>query len=452
MSEHDPMITLNETIDAVALAVDEGDIARIDALLAPLQPAEVAGVLEGLPIEDRHQLIAHVPNVIDGEVLLHMGEAAAAELSEKMDITLLRDAAEEMDTTDVAELLDILPEDAIKELLGSMDDQRRARVEASLAYADDTVGRLMHTDAITVRIDVTLETVQRYLRRLDDVPLDTDTLIVVNREGKFQGALPVLSLLCNHSDMRVAEVINSNVRTLKPETSEAEVAKLFENHDLFSAPVVSDTGLFLGRVMVDDVVDIIREQADIAFMRRAGLDEEEDLFAPLFPSARRRAIWLSLNLATAFLASWVIGLFEATLQQIVALAVLMPIVASMGGIAGSQSLTLTIRGIALGQVADSNIRWLLRKELGIGLINGILWALVVAVIATLWFGHYQIGLVIGAALVVNLIAATVSGVAVPIILQRLHIDPALSGAVILTTITDVIGFMAFLGLATLFLI
>ncbi|MCP3849805.1 MAG: magnesium transporter [Gammaproteobacteria bacterium] len=443
---------INEIIDDVSQAITINDTNKIVQLLKQLNHAEIADVMDALNSGERRQLIEHFPDGIDGEVLLHMGEGAAIELVEDMDADELQSATESMDTADVVELLDeVLPKEAAEELLESMDQQRRERIELNLRYAEDTAGRLMHTDAITVRADITIEVVQRYLRRRERVPEDTTVLMVIDRDGYYQGAITVLNLFLQPAEALIADVMEVHWRTLDPNLPEQEVARIFENHDWFSAPVVDDKGLFLGRIVVDDVIDTIRDEADRAMLAPVGLDEDEDLLAPMLPSAKRRTVWLAVNLVTAFLASWVIGLFEATLDKVVALAVLMPIVASMGGIAGSQTLTLTIRGLAMGQIAGSNTAWLLRKEMGIGLLNGLIWAVVVAVIAYFWFDSQMISLVIGAALVLNMLMAALAGILVPLTLNRMNIDPALSGAVVLTTVTDVVGFMAFLGLATIFL-
>jgi len=442
---------INQIIDRISLAIKHNSRAEIERLLEPLNPAETADVMDALPSEDRRQLIEHYPDCLDGEVLLHMGEGAAIELVEGMDADALQSATQSMDTADVVELLDeVLPKEAAEELLDSMDQQRRERVELNLSFDEDTAGRLMHTDAITVRADVSIQVVQRYLRRHDKVPEDTTSLMVVDRENRFLGAISLLKLFLLEDNTLISDIVDKDWHTINPDMPENEVARNFENHDWFSAPVVDNEGFFLGRIVVDDVIDTIRDQADRAMLAPVGLDEDEDLFAPLLPSAKRRTVWLAVNLVTAFLASWVIGLFEATLDQIVALAILMPIVASMGGIAGSQTLTLTIRGLAMGQIADSNTRFLLRKEIGIGLLNGVIWAFVVAIMAYFWFGSYSLALVIGGALILNMLIAALAGILVPLSLHKMKIDPALSGAVVLTTVTDVVGFMSFLGLATVF--
>mgnify|MGYP001822193954 FL=1 len=292
----------------------------------------------------------------------------------------------------------------------------------------------------------------RYLRLHPDVPETTDTLFVVNRNDIYQGILRLSTLLTNDPELFVAGVMDREVQAIPADMADDEVARLFEDRDLLSAPVVDTEGRLLGRITIDDVVDVIREDAEHSLLSMAGLDEEDDTFAPVFTSARRRAVWLGINLFTAFLASWVIGLFQATLQQVVALAVLMPIVASMGGIAGSQTLIIVIRGLALGQVGSSNARWLMTKELAVSALNGIVWALVVALLATLWFRDINIGLIIAFALIINLVCAAIAGFSIPFTLSRMNIDPAHAGTVILTTITDVVGFMVFLGLGTIFLV
>jgi magnesium transporter len=308
----------------------------------------------------------------------------------------------------------------------------------------------MNTDTVTIRPDITAETVLRYLRRHKEIPETTDSLFVVSRKGSYIGVLPLTRLLTTDPDVLVREIMNTDVNAITASTPDEEVARLFEQLDLISAPVTDETGKLLGRITIDDVVDVIREDADHSLMSMAGLDEDEDTFAPIMKTTRRRAVWLGINLITAFIASAVIGLFEDTIDKVVALAVLMPIVASMGGIAGSQTLTLVIRGQALGHLERSNIRWLFNRELVVGMLNGTLWALVVAVVAVLWFQDMTVGVVIALAIVINLVAGAMAGTLLPMILKSVGIDPALAGSVLLTTITDVVGFFAFLGLATLF--
>jgi magnesium transporter len=333
-----------------------------------------------------------------------------------------------------------------------MDHQDRVRLTTVLGYAEDSAGGLMNTDTVSVRPDVTLETVLRYLRMRGELPEKTDALFVVNRYDRYLGALDVTRLLTEDLERTVGEVMDPQAGGIPPEMPANKVASLFQDRDLMSAAVVAPDGRLLGRITVDDVVDVIREQADHSVMSMAGLDEEADMFAGVVPSARRRGVWLGVNLATAFLAAWVVGLFEATIQQIVALAVLMPIVASMGGVAGTQTMTLMIRGLALGQVERANARWLLGKEVAVALLNGLAWATVVAAVSMLWYHDWRIAAVIFLAMVVNLFAAALAGVLVPLGLKRLGVDPAVAGGVVLTTVTDVVGFASLLGLGTLALL
>ncbi|MES9845206.1 MAG: magnesium transporter, partial [Candidatus Sedimenticola sp. 6PFRAG5] len=311
----------------------------------------------------------------------------------------------------------------------------------------------MNPDTLTVRPEVTLDVVMRYLRRLkEQIPPHTDNLIVVNRDGKYLGVLYLTDLLTHDLDDSVAEIMSLDLKAIPANWDDGAVANRFEQHDLVSSPVVDEEGMLIGRITVDDVVDVIREEGEHQFMGQAGLSEDEDMFAPVMISAQRRALWLGINLITAFLASWVIGMFEQTIEKVVALAVLMPIVASMGGIAGSQTLTLTIRGIALGQLSGKNTRWLVLKELAVGGLNSMIWAAVVAVVAGIWFNSTDIALLIAVAMSINLVFAALTGAILPLALDRVGIDPALAGSVLLTTVTDIVGFLAFLGLATIFLV
>ena len=331
------------------------------------------------------------------------------------------------------------------------NQQDRVRLSSGLAYPEDTAGGLMNIDTVTVRPDVTLDVVVRYLRMRGELPERTDCLFVVDRSDRYLGALPLTRLLTADPERVVSGEMDPAVTPIPPEMAAAEVAALFESRDLLSAAVVSAEGKLLGRITVDDVVDVVREQAGHPSLAAAGLEDEEDLFAGVRKSARRRALWLGINLVTALFAAWVVGIFETTIEQVVALAVLMPVVASMGGIAGTQTATLIIRAIALGQVQASNARWLFFKELGVGALNGLAWAAVIALATRLWFGSWDVAAVIFVAIVINLVAAAMAGVLIPMTLRRLRVDPALAGGVILTTVTDVVGFAALLGLGALFL-
>ena len=433
-------------------ALHEGALTEVHRLLSEMHPAEIALLLESLPAEERNTVWELVNPEISGDILTHVGDNVRASLIRQMASHELVAATEGLDADDLADLLPEMPEEVIQRVLTSMDEQNRQRLEAVLPYPEDTAGGLMNVDTVTVRADITLDVVLRYLRRRGELPETTDKLIVIDRDGFYQGLLGLPELLLNNPDSSVAEVMERDVEPIVADTPAGEVAKLFEQRDLVTAPVVNEEGKLLGRITIDDVVDVIRDEADHSFMSMAGLSEEEDLFAPVLNSARRRAVWLGVNLVTAFLASWVIGLFEATIQELVALAVLMPIVASMGGIAGSQTLTLVIRGMALGQVSPKNAWRLLARELSVGVLNGAVWAVVIGIVAYFWFGNPWLGAIIAAAMVINLTMAALSGATLPLILRWLGADPALSGTVVLTTVTDVVGFMAFLGLATLFLV
>ena len=361
-------------------------------------------------------------------------------------------ATEGLDADDLADIIPDLPENVIDEVLKAMDEQNRHRLESILKFPEDTAGGLMNVDAITVRPEVSLEVVQRYLKIHETMPEMTDNLYVVDRDDRYLGALPLIDILVRDGKLKVEEVMDPSYVSIDVTMPAHDVAVLFERRNLITAPVLDAQQRLMGRVTIDDVVDVIRDEADHSFMSRAGLDEEDDMFAPVVRSTRRRSVWLGINLLTALLASWVIGLFDATIEKLVALAVLMLVVASMGGIAGSQTLTIVVRGIALGQVVDNNAKQLLRKELAVGGLNGVIWAVVIAFVAYYWFDSVTLGVVIGLAILFNLIVAAFAGATIPLLLRRFGADPALAGGVVLTTVTDVVGFFAFLGMAALFLV
>ena len=433
-------------------ALESGRHGPVRRLVNTLSPAEIGNLLESLPPAKREIVWGLVDPEDDGEVLVHVGDEVRESLLAGMDPEEIVAAAESLDIDDLAELVDDLPGTVIDEVLKSMDRENRERLEQALSYPEDTAGRLMNPDVITVRTDVTVDVVLRYLRLRGELPDNTDHLFVVSRRHQYLGRLSLATLVTADPSTPINELIDGEQPAIHVSTTSAGVATQFENYDWVSAPVVDDNNILMGRITIDDVVDIIREQAEHQALGAAGLDEDEDLFSPVPRAARRRALWLGINLLTAFLASWVIGRFEATLEQIVALAVLMPIVASMGGIAGTQTLTLMVRGLALGQVGSSNASALLMKELLVGVLNGLMWAIVVGLASWAWFQDPGIVVVIAAAMVINLIAAALAGVLIPLILKRMAIDPALAGGVVLTTVTDVTGFLAFLGLATLVLL
>ncbi|MCB1926178.1 MAG: magnesium transporter [Gammaproteobacteria bacterium] len=430
-----------------------GAVREATRLLRSLAPAEIAHLLESLPVAEREIVWNLVDEEHDGQILLLVTEEVRSQLIRHMDAEELLAATENLDLDDLADLVQQMPAAITAQVMDALDDQRRHRLQAVLSYPEDTAGGLMNTDTVTVRPEVTLDVVLRYLRRLGDaVPTSTDKLFVVNRDDNYLGILRLSQLVSRDPQETVAEAMSLNMQPIRAAMSTSEVARRFEAHDMLSAPVVDDSGRLLGRITVDDVIDVIREEGEHQFMGGAGLSEEEDMFAPVLASTRRRALWLGINLATAFLASWVIGQFEETLSKVVALAVLMPIVASMGGIAGSQTLTLAIRGIALGQLSSTNARALVLKELAVGTLNSLIWAAVVAFIAGLWFDSSQIAILIAVAITINLVFAAITGSLLPLALERVGIDPALAGSVLLTTVTDVVGFLSFLGLATIFLV
>ena len=433
-------------------ALDSGRLGPVRRHVNTLTPAEIGNLLESLPPGKREVVWGLVDPEDDGEVLVHVGDEVRESLIADMDQDELVAAVEDLDIDDLADLVEDLPDTVIDEVLKSMDRENRERLEQVLSYEEDTAGRLMNPDVVTVRADTTIDVVVRYLRLRGELPEHTDHLYVVNRRHQLMGWVALQDLLTNDPGTPVNKLIDEELESIHVDETSEKVAREFSDNDWVSAPVVDDANVLLGRITIDDVVDIIREQAELQALGAAGLDVDEDLVSPVPRAAKRRAIWLGINLATAFLASWVIGRFEGTLQQIVALAVLMPIVASMGGVAGTQTLTLVVRGLALGQVARGNLRPILRKEVLVGLLNGIVWAVVVGVVAALWFQDPPLGLVIAAAMTINLVVAAFAGVAVPLTLKRMNVDPALAGGVVLTTVTDVVGFLSFLGLATLILL
>ena len=439
-------------IHALSEALKSGRFVRMRRLLASLHPAETAHLLESLPPLERKVCWPIINPDLRGDVLSFVGEDVRTDLIQHMDTADLISATEDLDVDDVADILQVLPSHIMREVLRAMDTQHRRRVETLLAYEEDTAGGLMNTDVITVRSDITLEVVLRYLRILGDIPENTDSLYVVDHEDHYIGTLELSKLISRSRSLTVSEVMSHQIEAINAMTDESEVAHRFEKHNLISAPVVDPDNRLIGRITIDDVVDVIRDEAEHSMLSLAGLSEDEDTFAPVKKSVHRRSLWLGVNLLTAFLAAWVIGLFDTTIEKQVALAILMPIVASMGGVAGSQTLTLVIRSMALGQLNDNNQRWLLRKEILVGASNGLIWAIAIAIVTILWFNNIMLGLLIGTAIIINLVAAGLAGVAIPLILKKFGTDPALSAGVLLTTVTDVVGFVAFLGFATLFIV
>ncbi|HEY5971422.1 MAG TPA: magnesium transporter [Pseudoxanthomonas sp.] len=433
-------------------ALDSGRLGPVRRLINTLAPAEIGNLLESLPPGKRVVVWGLVDAEDDGEVLVHVGDEVRESLLADMDPDEIIAAVEDLDIDDLADLVEDLPDTVIDEVLKSMDRENRERLEQVLSYDEDTAGRLMNPDVVTVRADVNVDVVLRYLRLRGELPDHTDHLFVVSRRHQYLGRVSLASLVTHEDTTPINRLIDDEQPAIAVEDSADAVARQFTDHDWISAPVVDDNNILLGRITIDDVVDIIREQAEHQALGAAGLDEDEDLFSAVPRAFRRRLTWLAINLGTAFLAASVVGRFEGTIEKIVALAVLMPIVAGMGGNAGTQVLALMVRGLALGQVGASNVRVLLWKELRVALMNGLTLGLVLGLIVWLWFRDPALSLVIGSALTINLLFAATAGVLVPLTLKRMGFDPALAGGVILTTVTDVMGFLSFLGLATLVLL
>ncbi len=433
-------------------ALEAGTLRHVRRLVHAMHPAEIATLLESLRPAEREIVWEMVDADDDGEVLLHVNDEVRAGLIRGMDAEELLNATEGLEIDDLADLFQDLPEAVNRQVLKGMDQQDRERLQTVLEHEPDSAGGLMNTDAVTVRPDVTLEVVLRFLRMREHLPPNTDSLFVVDRYGKLLGALAITKLLVSDADLTVGELMDTELAAVRVDAPAAEVAKLFQDRDLVSTPVVDEQQHLLGRITVDDVVDVIREAADHTVMSMAGLDEEEDMFAPVLAAAKRRAVWICVNLTTAIAAASVVDAFKGSLEQLVSLAVLMPIVASMGGIAGSQVLTLMIRGLALGQVGIANAPWILSRQLMVVGLNALLAAAVMGTVAFGYFDDPGLGVVIAAALVINLLVATVAGVTIPLLLRRMGVDPALAGPVLVTTCTDVMGFLSFLGLGTLFLV
>jgi len=441
-------IRLSALRDALNAA---GTLKSAQRMIAAMHPTEVALMLESLPPRQRELVWEFVDKDIEGDVLLELNEKVRQELIDEMETEELIAAAEGMELDDLADLVGDLPETVTLQVLRSLDQRDRERLRNVLAWPDDSAGGLMNTDTVSVRADVTLEVVLRYLRMRGKLPARTDSLFVVDRHDIYLGTVPLTGIITGNPEDAVGDSLDTEAPRIDPETAASEVAQLFQDRDLVSAAVVGADGKLIGRITIDDVVDVIRHEAEHSVFSMAGLQDEENVFAAIIPSTRRRLVWLGVNLATAFLAAGVVKSFEGTIEKVASLAALMPVVASMGGIAGTQTVTLIIRGLALGQVQWSNARWLLFKEIAVGALNGLIWSVVVGLVTILWFGTWKIAIIIAAAMLINLLAAATVGVLVPLALRRMEIDPALSAGVILTTFTDCIGFATLLGLGAVFL-
>jgi magnesium transporter len=441
-------VDFQEQLSEVIRQYGSGSLDETRFLLESLRAPEIANLMESTPPRVRRVIWGLLDEEDENQVIQHLREDVRADFLESMNTERLVAAGVDLEVDDFADILQQLPATLSEQVLASLDQSDRARVETVLSYPEDSAGGIMNTDAITVRPRHSVELVLRYLRLRKDLPEATDALIVVNQRDEYVGMVSLASLITSDPTVTVREVMNTEAQSIPADTPDTEVARLFSEQDLISAPVVDQQGRLIGRITIDDVVDVIIEDADEAVLARAGLDLEDDTFAPIMKSVRGRALWLGVNLLTTFVAAAVINVFEETIAKVVALAVLMPIVASMGGIAGTQTLTLVIRGIAVGQLGRANLPYLLNREFLVAALNGLMLAIVVAVAAAVAFGDTVLGLVIAIAMLINLLVAAVSGTLLPSILNALRIDPAIAGGVVLTTITDVTGFFTFLGLAT----
>ena len=432
--------------------VHKQNLAELKKRLDALHPADVAYILESLPLEDRLLVWEQVRADSDGEILLEVSDSVRESLVASMDNAELLAAAESLDTDEIADIASDLPHDVIQELLTSLDANKRARLQSTLSYPEDTVGALMDYDMVTIREDVTLEVTLRYLRRLGELPDQLDKLFVVNHGEALIGVLPIKRLLTADPEASVAAVMVEDMVIFRPEDEATDAAQAFERYDLVMAPVVDNQGRLIGRLTIDAVVDYIRESADADMLSMAGLREEEDLFSSVWQAARNRWTWLAINLVTAFIASRVIGAFEGSISKLAALAALMPIIAGIGGNSGNQTTTLIVRALALGQITSANARRLIIKELSVAVLNGIVWGSAVGLFAWLLYDNIALGGVMALAMMLNLLVAALAGTYIPILMNRLKRDPAIGSSVLLTATTDSMGFFIFLGLATLILL
>jgi magnesium transporter len=438
--------------DRVESLVHRQNLAELQRKLDELHSADVAHILEALPLDDRLTVWQLVKVERDGDILLEVSDAVRETLLADMDDHEILAAARDMDADELADLASELPRDVVHELMETLDAQQRERVRSALSYEEDQVGALMDFEMVTIREDVSLEVVLRYLRRLKELPGHTDKLFVVDYDGVLKGVLPVKRLLVNDPEKLVSEVMATDPVSFHPDEDGYDAAQAFERYDLISTPVVDKNGKLIGRLTIDEMVDLIREESESEVLNMAGLREEEDIFASVWKSLRNRWAWLAINLVTAFMASRVIGLFEDSIEKLVALAALMPIVAGIGGNSGNQTITMIVRAMALDQVSTGNTSRLIRKELGVGLVNGIVWGGVIGVVAYLLYDSWSLGVVMTAAMVLNLLLAALMGVLIPMTLVRMGRDPALGASVMITAVTDSGGFFIFLGLASLFLL
>ena len=440
------------TTEYLSEALRSGKVASVRALLSNLHAGEIANLLEALPIPERRIVWKLTDVALEGDILLEVSEEVRENLIELTQDEELLLATEGLEIDDLADLIDTLPDTVTRQLLTGMDAQNRHRLEQVLSYDADTAGGLMNPDVFTLRANITADVAIRYIKMKKTLPQHTDNLIIVDHTNRYSGVVAIADLITCDNDTLLSNLVNTEIAAIPVSMSANEVVALFEDRDWVSVAVVDADNKVVGRVTVDDVLDVLRDEPRQERIGFSGASGEEDLYAPVFSAARKRALWLGVNLLTAFIAAWFISLFEDTLQQIIILAILVPVVSSMGGIAGSQSLMITIRALATKRLTEDNPSMLLIKEALVGSLNGFFWAIIVAAITILWIGDIKIGIIIAAAIVANLVCAAGVGVMIPILLKKLGIDPALAGSVVLTTITDIVGVVAFLGLATIFLI
>jgi len=448
MPESQSLLSVPQRLEQLNTALQLGCFVSARKYLHEMDPGDIALVLESTPAKQRLDLWDLLDADFHSDVLEELAEEVRNGIISQMRPEGVVAALGDMDTDDLAETLSSLPDQILKPILASMDSQDRARAERALSYGEDTAGFVMNTDTVSLRPDVTIDVVLRYLRLKGRLPDNTDTLYVVNRHDRLVGTVSLATLVTADPKSEVRDVMQEEPEAIPVGMDAAKLAALFERYDWLSAPVVDEKHQLLGRITIDDVVDIIREDAEHSMMSMAGLDDEEDTFAPVLQSTRKRSLWLGINLLTALFAAAVSDLFEHALSQLAVLAILNTIVPSMGGVAGNQTLTLVIRGMALGHVTPGNIRWLFNKEVAVGALNGIIWALLIASVIALWKQDMLLGAVIAFAMLVNMLAAAIAGASLPLMMRRLRIDPALAGGVVLTTITDVVGIFAFLGTAS----
>ena len=428
----------------------EPSINQIRRLLSGMHPSEVAHSIESLPPKERKFLWSLIDTQDEGEIIAELHDEIQQELISEISAEELITILGDLELDEIVDILQVLPDRKTENILSAMSMRDRKRIREALEYPEDSAGGLMNTDIISVRPKHNLEVVMRYLRAQRELPKNTDQIFVVSRENKFLGSLPISTIIVSDPNLNVRELMETETQPLLVDLNDKDVSRLFEQNDWVSAPVIDKESNLIGRITIDDVVDVIMEDADQNFLGMAGV--AEDTFAPPARAARSRILWLTINLLTAFIASMTISLFQATIDQIVYLAILMPIVASMGGVAGTQTLTIMIRGLTLQQINHSNLQWLYKREIAVSIVNGILLSILVGGITYFWFKDIIIATLICVAMIVNLVFSAIAGIFIPIILRKFNQDPAIAGSVVVTTVTDVIGFFSFLGLATIFLI